>query len=98
MLTELKNRGVADVLAVCCDGLSGFGDAIEAVRPQATVQTCVVHLIRNTVRFISWSDRRAVTRGMKPIYRAATPEAARAALEEFETEWGDKYPAIVGLW
>ncbi|MPZ54872.1 MAG: IS256 family transposase [Acidimicrobiia bacterium] len=97
VLTELKNRGVKDVLIACCDGLTGFGDAIEAVWPQATVQTCVVHLIRNTIRFISWNDRKAISRDLKPVYRAATPEAARQALDDFEDEWGNKYPAVVDL-
>lgn len=70
VLTELKNRGVEDILIVCCDGLTGFGDAIEAVWPKATVQTCVVHLIRNSIRFCSWKDRRAVVAALKPIYTA----------------------------
>ena len=98
VLTELKNRGVNDVLVVCCDGLTGFGDAIEAVWPQATVQTCVVHLIRNSVRYCSWKDRKAVIRALKPVYQAATVAAAADALDDFEAEWGDRYPAIVDLW
>ena len=98
VITELKNRGVTDVLVVCCDGLTGFADAIEAVWPNTTVQTCVVHLIRNSIRFCSWKDRKAVTRALKPIYRAATIEAAALALDDFETEWGGQYPAIVDLW
>jgi putative transposase len=96
--TELKNRGIDDVMIVCCDGLTGFGDAIEAVWPQATVQTCVVHLIRNSIRFCSYKDRRAVAKALKPIYRATTVEAAQAAFTEFETEWGDRYAGIVDLW
>ena len=98
VITELKNRGVTDVLVVCCDGLTGFADAIEAVWPNTTVQTCVVHLIRNSIRFCSWKDRKAVTRALKPIYRAATIEAAALALDDFETEWGGQYRAIVDLW
>jgi len=98
VLTELKNRGVADVCIVCCDGLSGFPDAIEAVWPQATVQTCVVHLIRNSIRFSSWKDRKQIVKALKPIYRAATLDAAADALDTFEIEWGDRYPAIVDLW
>ena len=66
--------------------------------PNTTVQTCVVHLIRNSIRFCSWKDRKAVTRALKPIYRAATIEAAALALDDFETEWGGQYPAIVDLW
>jgi putative transposase len=98
VLTELKNRGVADVLIACCDGLTGFADAIEAVWPQTVVQTCVVHLIRNSIRYSSWKDRKAITKALKPIYQAATVEAAGDALTGFETEWGDRYPAIVDLW
>jgi len=98
VLTELKNRGVTDVLVACCDGLTGFGDAIETVWPQTTVQTCVVHLIRNSIKYCSWKDRKAVTRALKPIYQAATVEAATDALDDFETEWGDTYPAIVDVW
>jgi putative transposase len=98
VLTELRNRGVKDVLIACCDGLTGFGDAIEATWPQATVQTCVVHLIRNSVRFCSWKDRKALTKALKPIYQAPGVDAAAEALDEFEIEWGDRYPAIVDLW
>ena len=98
VLTELRNRGVSDVLVACCDGLTGFGDAIESVWPQATVQTCVVHLIRNSMKYCSWKDRKAVTRALKPIYQAPSIDAAADALNDFETEWGDRYPAIVDLW
>ncbi|WP_298441145.1 IS256 family transposase [Gordonia sp. (in: high G+C Gram-positive bacteria)] len=89
---ELRNRGVADVLIVCCDGLSGFAEAVEATWPQATVQTCVVHLIRASMRFVSYGDRKAVAAALKPIYQASTAEAALAALEQFEaSELGGKY-------
>jgi len=98
VLTELRNRGIADVLICCVDGLTGFGDAIENVWPQATVQTCVVHLIRNSIKYCSWKDRKAVTKALKPIYQAATVEAAGDALDTFELEWGDQYPAIVDVW
>lgn len=98
VLTELSNRGITDVLIACVDGLTGFGDAIENVWPQATVQTCVVHLIRGSIRYCSWKDRKAVTTALKPMYRAVSVEAAAAALDEFEAEWGARYPAIVDLW
>ena len=98
VLTELKNRGVTDVLIACCDGLTGFGDAIETVWPHTTVQTCVVHLIRNSIKYCSWKDRKAVTKALKPIYQAATVDAATDALGAFELEWGGQYPAIVDLW
>ena len=98
VLTELHNRGLDDVLIVCCDGLTGFGDAIEAVWPETIVQTCVVHLIRNSMRYCSWKDRKAVTRALRSIYKADTVDAAAGALDDFESEWGDQYPAIVDVW
>jgi putative transposase len=98
VLTELKNRGVTDVLVACCDGLSGFGDAIETVWPNTTVQTCVVHLIRNSIRYCSWKDRKAVAKALRPIYQAPSIDASADALDGFELEWGDQYPAIVDLW
>src|SRR5690625_7789046 len=78
---DLANRGIRDVLIVCCDGLSGFPDAIEATWPLATVQTCVVHLIRAAMRFVSYSDRRAVAAALKPIYTAPNEDGAREDLE-----------------
>lgn len=98
VLTELKNRGVSDVLIVCCDGLKGLPDSIEAVWPQAVVQTCVIHLLRGSFRFGSNDARKKIAQGLRPIYTAATLEAARAALDEFEAGIGTKYPAIVRLW
>jgi putative transposase len=98
VLTEIKNRGVNDVLIVCTDGLTGFGDAIEAVWPKATVQTCVVHLIRNSMKFVNYKERTKVIQSLRPIYAAPTVEAAAIALDAFEAEWGKRYPAIVALW
>ena len=98
VLTALRNRGVKDVLIACCDGLTGFGDAIEAVWPQAVVQTCVVHLIRNSVKFCGWKDRKALTKALKPIYQAVDLDDAGEALDDFEIDWGGRYPAIVDLW
>ncbi len=96
---ELANRGVKDVLIVCCDGLTGFPEAIEATWPQATVQTCVVHLIRASMRFVSYKDRREVVAGLKTIYTAPTVEAAEAALKEFEaSDVGQRYPATIASW
>nr|WP_221247412.1 IS256 family transposase [Gordonia humi] len=93
---ELRNRGVADVLIVCCDGLTGFAEAVEATWPQATVQTCVVHLIRASMRFVSYTDRKAVVRLLKPIYQASTEQAAADALDAFEdSDMGRKYPSAV---
>lgn len=91
---ELANRGVRDVLIVCCDGLTGFPEAIEATWPEATVQTCVVHLIRAAMRFVSYGDRKRVAAALKPIYQAANTDTALAELEAFEkSELGKKYPS-----
>jgi len=93
---ELANRGVRDVLIVCCDGLTGFPEAVEATWPEATVQTCVVHLIRAAMRFVSYGDRKAVAAALKPIYQAVTADAARDALDAFEaSELGQRHPAAV---
>lgn len=98
VLTEIRNRGVADVLIVCCDGLKGLPDAIEATWPEALVQTCVIHLIRASLRFASWKDRRSITAALRPIYTAVTLDAAADAMDTFELEWGDRYPGIVRVW
>lgn len=93
---ELANRGVRDVLIVCCDGLTGLADAIEATWPDSLVQTCVVHLIRAANRFVAYGDRKAVSKALKPIYAAAHEDAALQALTEFaESALGQKYPAAV---
>ena len=93
---ELANRGVKDVLIVCCDGLTGFPEAIEATWPESTVQTCVVHLIRTAMRFVSWRDRRAVAAALKPVYQAPDAKTARAELDEFAaSELGRRNPHTV---
>jgi putative transposase len=98
IITELKNRGVADILIVCCDGLKGFPEAIETVFPKTIVQTCIVHMIRNSVRFVSWKDRRAVIAELKPIYGADTEEAAKEALDALENGIGRRYPMVARSW
>lgn len=98
VLTDIANRGVKDILFVCCDGLKGLPDAIEATWPQASVQTCVVHLIRNSIRFCSYKDRKRITGALRPIYTAVNLSAAEAAMDDFELEHGDRYPGIVALW
>lgn len=99
VMNELKNRGVDDLLIAVVDGLKGFPDAITAVFPEATVQTCIVHLLRNSLDFVSYKDRKAVAAALKDIYRAMDAAAAEAALGAFETsEWGLKYPAISMAW
>lgn len=96
---ELRNRGVRDVLIVCCDGLTGFPEAVEATWPQSTVQTCTVHLIRASMRFISYNDRKKVAAALKPIYTAPTAEAAEFELLAFaDSTLGKKYPAAVTTW
>lgn len=96
---ELANRGLKDVLIVCCDGLTGFPEAIEATWPAAMVQTCVVHLIRASMRFVSYGDRKAVAAALRPIYTAANEDAALTALTEFaDSRLGRKYPAAVTTW
>ena len=96
---ELANRGVKDVLIVCCDGLTGFPEAIEATWPQATAQTCVVHLIRASMRFVSYTDRKAVAALLRPIYTAVNEDAALMALTTFaDSNLGKKYPAAVATW
>src|SRR6266496_2432948 len=85
ILTEIKNRGVEDILILCCDGLKGFPEAIEAVFPKTTIQTCIVHMIRNSIRLVSWKDRKHVVAALKPIYGAQTEDLAEAALTAFES-------------
>jgi putative transposase len=98
VLTELKNRGLQDVLIACCDGLTGFPQAIEAVYPQAQVQLCIVHLLRNCLRYVPWKDSKAVLADLKPIYQAPTLAEAEAALEAFADKWDERYPAISQIW
>jgi transposase-like protein len=98
VLTELKNRGVEDIFIACVDGLTGFPEAIEAVYPKTKVQLCIVHLIRNSLQYVSWKQRKAVAADLKPIYQAATVAEAEAALEAFAEQWDDVYPTISALW
>jgi putative transposase len=96
---ELRNRGIRDVLIVCCDGLTGFPEAIEGTWPQSVVQTCTVHLIRAAMRFVSYADRKKVAAALKPIYTAPTVESAQAELLAFaDSALGKKYPAAVSTW
>ena len=98
VLTELKNRGLKDILIACCDGLTGFPDAIQAVYPQTQVQLCIVHLMRNCLKYVPWKDKKQVAADLKPIYQAATIEEAEGALDAFSQEWDDLYPAISQIW
>ena len=98
VVTELKNRGVQDIFIACVDGLKGFPDAIEAVFPRTEVQVCIVHMVRHSLRFVSWKERRAVAADLKAIYRAPTRAAGEHALLEFAAKWDSKYPTISRSW
>jgi putative transposase len=98
VLNDLRRRGVEDVLIACVDGLKGFPEAIEATFPQTWVQTCIVHLIRSSLRYVNYRDRKKVTSALRPIYTAANAEQALAELERFEGEWGIAYPPTVAAW
>jgi putative transposase len=99
VMNELKNRGVEDILLAVVDGLKGFPDAINAAFPDTVVQTCIVHLLRNSMDFVSWKDRKSLAGALKEIYRAINAEAAEQALTGFEQgPWGQRYPAIGQIW
>ena len=98
VLTDLRNRGLQDILICCCDGLTGLPDAIRSVFPHTVVQTCVVHVMRNAFRFVSYKDRKKLATSMRTIYTAPTLEAAELALAAFETQWGESCPGAVDVW
>lgn len=98
VLTELKNRGLQDILIACVDGLKGFPDAINSVFPQTHVQLCIIHMVRNSLKYVAWKDYKAVTSGLKTVYQAPTEEAALMALDAFAGVWDDKYPQISKSW
>lgn len=98
VISELKNRGVQDILIACCDGLKGFPQAIEAVFPKTVVQTCIVHMIRNSMRFVGWVQRKAVCAELRNVYSAPTEQAGLAELDAFEAKYAQRYPAIASSW
>lgn len=98
VLTELKNRGLQDILIACVDGLKGFPESIAAEYPQTKVQLCIVHMVRNSLKYVSWKDYKAVTADLKGIYTSATEAAAHAELERFAEKWDEKYPQISKSW
>jgi putative transposase len=98
VITELKNRGVADACMVICDGLSGLPDAISTVWPRTITQTCIVHLLRNSFRYAGRQHWDAIAKGLKPVYTAPTEAAAKERFAEFAEAWGGRYPAIIRLW
>lgn len=98
LLTDLKNRGILDACIVCCDGLKGLPEAIGAIWPDAVVQTCVVHLVRNSLRYSSQKDWQKITKGLRSIYTAVNVDAAEAEFEQFCETWGERYPAMISSW
>ncbi|WP_386688429.1 IS256 family transposase [Lonepinella sp. MS14437] len=98
VLTELKNRGVQDILIACIDGLKGFPDAINTVFPETKIQLCIVHMVRNSLKYVTWKDYKAVTGDLKLIYQAPTEQVALQALANFEQKWQAKYPLIAKSW
>ena len=98
VLTELQNRGVQDILIACVDGLKGFPDAINTVFPETQIQLCIVHMVRNSIKFVTWKDYKAVTSGLKEIYKSATEEDALKSLDQFADCWDEKYPQISKSW
>ena len=98
VLTDLKQRGVRDILICCVDGLTGFPEAIEAIFPNTTVQTCIVHLIRRSLRYVPRREREQVARDLKPIYTALNADAAQKELERFDEKWGARFPVITQAW
>ena len=98
VLTELQNRGVKDILIACVDGLKGFPDAINTVYPETQIQLCIVHMVRNSLKFVPWKDYKAITADLKRIYQSITEEEALMALDQFEQRWDGKYPNISRSW
>jgi putative transposase len=98
IMTDLRNRGLRDILIACCDGLTGLPDAIRSAFPDTVVQTCVVHVIRNAMKFVSYQDRKKLATAMRAIYTAPTLEAAELAMASFEEKFGPKYPGAVAVW
>jgi len=98
VFTELKNRGLTDVLIACVDGLKGLPEAIESVFPEAEVQLCIVHMVRNSLKFVSYKDRKKIASDLKDVYRAATVNQAESALADFAEKWDSRYPMISKSW
>ena len=98
VLTELKNRGVADIFIACVDGLKGFPEAIETLFPETEVQLCIVHQLRASLNYVSWKQRKSVAADLRPVYRASTAEEAEQRLEEFAVKWDGTYPTISQMW
>ncbi|EPL1175603.1 IS256 family transposase [Morganella morganii] len=98
VLTDLQNRGLKDILIACVDGLTGFPDAINSIYPQTEVQLCVIHQIRNSIKYVASKHHKAFMADLKPIYRAVSKEAAETALDELDAKWGQQYPVVIQSW
>lgn len=98
VLTDLNNRGVQDILIACVDGLTGFPEAIATIFPQTETQLCVIHQIRNSMRYVASKHQKAFMADLKPVYRAVSKDAAESALDELEEKWGDAYPLVINSW
>ncbi len=98
VITELKNRGIEDILIACVDGLKGFPEAINSVFPKTEIQLCIVHMVRNSLKYVSYKDRRELVKDLKPIYKADTAEMAETNLDQFSEKWDSKYPSISKSW
>ncbi|WP_290518766.1 IS256 family transposase [Alcanivorax sp.] len=98
VLTDLYNRGVKDILIACVDGLKGFPEAIESIYPKTEIQHCVIHQIRNSLKYVASKNQKAFMADLKPVYKAATLNAAEIALDELEAKWGEKYPMVIKSW
>ena len=98
VLTDLQHRGVDDILIASVDGLTGFPEAIRTIFPKTEVQLCIVHQIRNTIRYIGWKNQREFMKDLKPVYRAISKQAAEDALDALEEKWGNQYPIVIKSW
>jgi len=98
VLTELQNRGVKDILIACVDGLKGFPDAISAAFPKTQIQLCIVHMVRNSMKYVPWKDYKAIASELKKIYQSVTEEEALLSLDQFAEQWDEKYPQISRSW
>ena len=98
VLTDLNNRGVKDICIACIDGLTGFPDAIKAIFPETEIQLCIVHQIRNSIKYVASKNQKAFMADLKLVYRAATKEGAELALDELDAKWGDAYPLVINSW
>jgi transposase-like protein len=98
VMTELQNRGVRDILIACVDGIKGFAEAMNAIFPNTQIQRCIIHQVRSSFRLVTWKDQKAVARSMREIYTAPTNEAAEAALDSLDEQWGKTYPSLIDSW